>query len=276
MYSIVGEHITFSYEPDSDIPILDNISLRVKQGEWLVLLGSNGCGKSTLLKHLNGLLPLQQGTLLVAGLDVTRPEHLPLLHRRCGMVFQNPDNQFVSTLLAEDIAFGLKNYNTPTQEILLRIKQALDDVGLNGYENRSIHTLSGGQKQRAALAGVLALNPELLLFDEVTSMLDPQGRKEILRLIRNLHQERKQTILMVTHYVEEAVWADQVCLMKDGQIFARGTPRTILTDMKLLSQAGLLPSLPVQLYYQLKTQGKNLAYCPLTEEELVNSLCPLL
>lgn len=274
MNAIQGSSISYRYEFDEQ-PALDQINIEVKCGELLAILGCNGCGKSTLLKHFNVLLPLQQGELTVAGLNVKNPKNRIPLRQKCGMVFQNPDNQFVSSLVSEDITFGLKNYNTPPAEIPERIKLALHMAGLDGCEQRTVHTLSGGQKQRAALAGILALNPDLLLLDEITSMLDPEGREEVLDAIQTLHHKEHKTIIMITHYVEEALLADRVCLMDQGCILAEGSPREILTDPDLLEKAGLLPPLPVRLYFDLKKSGQELPFCPLTEEELVKLLCPL-
>jgi energy-coupling factor transport system ATP-binding protein len=190
------------------------------------------------------------------------------------MVFQNPDSQFVSTLVSEDVAFGLENYGTPRSEISGRVKNALELVGMAGFENRAPHTLSGGQKQRVALAGVLALSPDIIIFDEATAMLDPDGRREVMEQILRLHLSGKSLVL-ISHYVEEAVLADRVYLMHDGEILASGKAREMLTNPALLRATGLLPPLPVRLYYDLKAAGAELPFCPLTNEELVEGLCAL-
>lgn len=192
------------------------------------------------------------------------------------MVFQNPDNQFVSSIVEEDVAFGMENYNIARREIPSKVKEALKTVGMEGYGKHAPYMLSGGQKQRIALAGVLALDPDILIFDESTSMLDPKGREEILSVIRRLHEQEKRTILLITHYIEESVWADRVCLMREGEILAFDKTETILTDMELMKKAGLSPPLPVRLYYDLKKEGICLKHCPLTKEELVDELCQLL
>jgi energy-coupling factor transport system ATP-binding protein len=272
---IDGTHISFSYSFDGfAVSALRDVSVHVARGELLAILGCNGCGKSTLVRQINALLPLRQGQLHVAGLDLSQEDSIWRVRRLCGMVFQNPDNQFVSPVVEEDIAFGLENYQVPRREIGEKVAQALHLVGLDGFEKRSPHTLSGGQKQRAALAGVLALEPEILIFDEATAMLDPYGRAEVLRLIEKLHREGK-TVLMITHYVEEAVRADRVLLMSEGRILAQGTPRAVLTDRTLMEEAGLLPPVTVRLYEDLKREGIVLARCPLTAEELVEELCRL-
>lgn len=270
---IHGSDITFSYEYEgSENCALRDVELHIHAGEFAVLLGKNGSGKSTLCRHINALLPLQSGALQVAGIDAGDPSQIWRLRRKVGMVFQNPDNQFVSSVLEEDVAFGLENYQTPREELPRRVDEALQAVGLVGFGKRALHTLSGGQKQRAALAGVLALTPEILVFDEATAMLDPQGRQEILSAMHRLHRQGA-TILMVTHYVEEAVDADRVFLMADGSILANGTPQQVLTDSALLRQAGLLPTTAVQLYEDLKRAGIVLPHCPLTDEALAEEVC---
>lgn len=190
------------------------------------------------------------------------------------MVFQNPDNQFVSTLIEEDLAFAPRNFGVPEHEIPKRIKKALSAVGMNGYEKHSPHMLSGGQKQRIAIAGVLTAQPDIMIFDEVTSMLDSQGREDVLAAIKKLHSSG-HTIIMITHYMEEAVLSDRVVLMKNGSIMADGKPCDILTDNELMSSAGLDVPMPVRMYYDLAERGIKLKKCPLTAEELVGELCRL-
>ena len=270
---IEAENIIFSYASDGKRKrALRGLSFHVHRGEYAVILGHNGCGKSTLLRHLNALLPLQSGELTVAGIDASDPAEIWKLRRRVGMVFQNPDNQFVSSIVGEDVAFGLENYQVPRDEIPERVSAALRAVGMECFEKRAPHTLSGGQKQRAALAGVLALEPKILLFDEVTSMLDPEGRAEVLGAMRRLHEDGK-TVVAVTHYIEEAVQADTVWLMHDGKMLAHGSPREMLTQPELLAQTGLEPPVPVRLYYDLLNAGFELPYCPLTNKEFVEELC---
>lgn len=277
---IKGSRLGFSYFWDGEsIPVFEQANIELKEGEWTAILGCNGCGKSTLVRLMNGLLPLQDGNLSVNGINAGNHANKWELCRICGMVFQNPDNQFVSSVLEEDIAFGLENAQVPEREVTSKVKAALELVGLEGYEKRSPSSLSGGQKQRAALAGVLALNPEILIFDEATSMLDPKGRREVLAEMKKLRDCGK-TVVMITHDVEEAVLADQVILMgrpngqKDSNtVLAQGSVREILTDSRLLIQAGIVPPMAVRMYEDLKLAGIELNRCPLTKEELAEALC---
>ena len=277
---IKGSRLGFSYFWDGEsIPVFEQANIELKDGEWTAILGRNGCGKSTLVRLMNGLLPLQNGNLSVNGINAGNPANKWELCKICGMVFQNPDNQFVSSVLEEDIAFGLENAQVPEREVTSKVKAALELAGLEGYEKRSPSSLSGGQKQRAALAGVLALNPEILIFDEATSMLDPKGRREVLAEMKKLRDCGK-TVVMITHDVEEAVLADQVILMgcPNGQknpntVLAQGSVREILTDSRLLIQAGIVPPMAVRMYEDLKLAGIELNRCPLTKEELAEALC---
>lgn len=277
---IKGSRLGFSYFWDGEsIPVFEQVNIELKEGEWTAILGCNGSGKSTLVRLMNGLLPVQKGSLFINEINAGNPANKWELCRKCGMVFQNPDNQFVSSVLEEDIAFGLENAQVPEEEAVRRGKAALELVGLEGYEKRSPASLSGGQKQRAALAGVLALNPEILIFDEATSMLDPKGRREVLTEMKKL-RSRGKTVVMITHDVEEAVLADRVILMgcPNGQktpntVLAQGSVREILTDSGLLKQAGILPPMAVRMYEDLKQAGIELNRCPLTKEELAEALC---
>ena len=250
---ITAKDLTFSYDYSNSRRSLDNASIKVKRGELVAVLGHNGCGKSTLIKHFNALLEVQKGELTVAGLDA----------------------KFVSSIVEEDVAFGLENYGVSYDEIPKRVSEALNAVGMKGYEKRSPSMLSGGQKQRVALAGVLAVEPDILVFDEVTSMLDPDGRRDVLSAIKCLHEEKRKTIVMITHYIDEAVFADRVYFMHNGKMLASGTPREMLTDLELLRSTGLTPPLPVRMYYDLMEKGIVLPFCPLTNEELTEAICRL-
>lgn len=273
MIVIQAEKLIHSYAFEgSKQRSLDELSLTAEQGEFLAILGHNGCGKTTLARHINALLELQSGELTVASLDAKNRANVWRIREKVGMVFQNPDNQFVSSIIEEDLAFGPRNFGVPEDEIPARTQMALAAVGMSGFEKRSPHLLSGGQKQRIAIAGVLAVDPDIMIFDEVTAMLDPEGRRDVLNTITRLHEGGK-TILMISHYIEEAVNADRVALVHDGKLLAVGTPREMLTDPELLRRTGLTPPLPVRLYYDLKARGRELPFCPLTERELVDALC---
>lgn len=275
MPAVIGKNVMFTYEYDgSRNSALDNISFEIQKGEFIAILGANGCGKSTLVKHLNAILALQKGELSVLNINTAREEYIWELRRLCGMVFQNPDNQFVSAIVEEDVAFGLHNYDIPEEEIPTKINKALSIVGMNGFERRSPNTLSGGQKQRVAMAGVLAMEPDIVIFDEATSMLDPEGRNEVLSYLKKIHHIGK-TVIMITHYVEETICADRIFLMQNGKILKTGTPRQILTDINLLTKSKLIPPVAVKIYYDLLESGIQLLRCPLTNDELVEEICRL-
>ena len=273
---IHGSGISFSYDFDGQLSsALTDIGIEIEKGEFVAILGQNGSGKSTLAKHFNALLPIQKGELTVCGIDASDASEIWRLRRLCGMVFQNPDNQFVSSVIEEDVAFGLENYEVDRGLIPDKVERALRLVGMNGYEKRSPHSLSGGQKQRVALAGVLALDPEIIVFDEVTAMLDPLGRKEILEEIRRLNSENGKTVIMITHYVEETVNTDRLFLLHGGKLIGFGTSHEVFTNEELMQRIGLIPPVPVRLYNDLKAIGICLKSCPLTNEELVEEICRL-
>lgn len=268
--------LVYSYEYEgSQNRSINGISLEVREGELVAILGENGCGKTTFAKHFNALFEVQGGDLTVAGLDARNAVNIWKIRKACGMVFQDPNNQFVSSVVEEDIAFGPENYGTPAGEIPEKVSRALAIVGMEGYEKKSPHMLSGGQKQRIAIAGVLAIEPDIIIFDEATAMLDPEGRQEVLATIRKLHDEEHKTIIMISHYIEEAVFADRVVLLRDGKLLAEGVPQEILTDPALLEKTGLKPPLAVRTYYDLQAAGIDLPTCPLTNEELVEAMCQL-
>ena len=271
---IEAESLSFSYEhEESSMRALDDLNLAVKKGEFVAILGANGSGKSTLARQINALLPLQKGNLHINGFDAGKNADQRAIRRACGMVFQNPDNQFVSSLVEEDIAFGLENYDFPQAEIADRVSRVLQIVGLPCFEQRNPSMLSGGQKQRVAIAGVLAVDPDILILDEATSMLDSEGRQEVLETVQHLHRDLQKTVLMITHYVEEAILADRVCLMFEGRIVADGTPREILTQPKLLNDIQLTSPFAVRLYSELVEKGLRLPEIPLTSDEFVRQLC---
>jgi len=275
MRAVSAENLMYSY--DSGISgnyAVQDVDLSIDKGQLVTVLGANGSGKTTLVRHFNALLSVQHGSLTVAGLNAKDKNNIWAVREKCAMVFQNPDNQFVSSLIEEDIAFGPRNFGVAECEIPERVSAALAAVGMSGYEKHSPHLLSGGQKQRIAIAGVLAIKPDIIVFDEATSMLDPEGREEVLSIIKKLHA-RGHTIIMITHYAQEAAFSDSVVIMKNGEITAKGAPRDILTDKSLLAHAGLALPLPAKIYYDLAEKGIQLSKCPLTNKELVEELCRL-
>ena len=272
MDCIVGSNIYFQYNKDQ--PILENINFSIPSGKITAILGKNGCGKSTLIKLIMGFIPLSKGKIIVNGFDITTKNGLFYLRKHCGIVFQNPDNQFVSPVVEDDIRFGLDNHRIPESEQSSRINSALEKVYLRGFEKRIVSTLSGGQKQRAAAAGILALEDDILIFDETTSMLDPDGKEQMIQCIKNFRSENR-TVIMITQNTEDSVDADHILLMSEHQIIAAGTPKEILPDIVLLKKAGVQIPFPVRVFHDLKNRGIFLEYCPLTNQDLAEALCGL-
>ena len=254
-------------------PTLKDVSLDVAPGELVAIVGENGSGKTTLARHLNALIPLQEGELRVAGIDARDAANVWELRRLCGMVFQNPENQFVSSVVGEDVAFGPKNFGAGEKDVRLAASSALAAVGLGGFERRDVHALSGGQQQRVALAGVLASGPQVIVLDEATSMIDPRGRDELVRTVLAARSERGAAIIWITHDMELAARADRVVVMREGEVVAQGTPEDVLTDEDLLSSAGLEPPLVVRTWRVLQAAGAVLGPAPVTVEGLVSALC---
>lgn len=270
-----AEALKFAYisEDETYHFALNGIDLSVKEGEFVVILGHNGSGKSTFARLVNALNTPTSGRLEVAGMDTAKEENQLAIRETAGMVFQNPDNQLVATVVDEEVAFGPENLGVPREEILERVQQSLRMVGMEQYQKRAPHMLSGGQKQRIAIASTLAMHPKMIIFDEATAMLDPKGRSDILRIIHQLN-EQGMTILLITHFMEEAVGADQVVVMSNGFVLKKGTPQEIFFDEQLLQKAELLPPFAAQLYMDLKKRG--IALDPaLTREELAEQLCQL-
>lgn len=270
-----AEALKFAYisEDETYHFALNGIDLSIREGEFVVILGHNGSGKSTFARLVNALNTPTSGRLEVAGMDTAKEENQLAIRETAGMVFQNPDNQLVATVVDEEVAFGPENLGVPREEILERVQQSLRMVGMEQYQKRAPHMLSGGQKQRIAIASTLAMHPKMIIFDEATAMLDPKGRSDILRIIRQLN-EQGMTILLITHFMEEAVGADQVVVMSNGFVLKKGTPQEIFFDEQLLQKAELLPPFAAQLYMDLKKRG--VALLPaLTREELAEQLCQL-
>ena len=253
--------------------VLDDVTLSVPKGQFLCILGSNGSGKSTLAKHINALLTPDRGTVSVMGNDTSNPEALFLVSSNAGMVFQNPDDQLVATIVENDVAFGPENLGLPADELRKRVTEALATVGLQGYEARETNALSGGQKQRVAIAGVLAMRPQILILDEASAMIDPRGRAGLIRVVKELH-EAGLTIIMVTHFMEEAALADRVILMKEGHIVADGEPADILTNAQLMTSMNLEVPFTTQLAADLQNAGVPVT-SNLSETDLQEELCNL-
>lgn len=254
---------------------LHDINLTIHEGEFVAIIGTNGSGKSTLAKHFNALLLPTGGSCKIDGIDTNSSDKLWTIRQKVGMVFQNPDNQIVATLVEEDIAFGPENLGVPSDEIKTRVEQALKAVGMEEYRKHAPHLLSGGQKQRVAIAGALAMQTKCLVLDEPTAMLDPQGRLEVLETVKSLHKKLGITIVYITHFMEEAVEADRVVVMKNGSILDEGTPRAIFTQVQKLKELGLDVPLAAQVAYQLRNAGIKLPENIITDEELAVALCQL-
>lgn len=255
---------------------LETIDINVDEGEFVVIIGHNGSGKSTLSKLLNGILIPTEGVILVDGLDTKDDELIWEIRKTAGMVFQNPDNQLVATIVEEDVAFGPENLGVPSHEIRERVDWALDVVGMTEYKRKAPHNLSGGQKQRVAIAGILAMDPKCIIFDEPTAMLDPSGRKEVIKTIEQLNEEEKMTIIHITHYMDEAVNADRVIVMDQGKVVLEGKPKDVFKQVDFLHELGLDVPQVTQLSYFLRKAGVDVNADNITVEEMVNDLCQLI
>ena len=270
------EHVTFTY-PATDVKesfnALNDLTLSIEKGSFVAVIGQNGSGKSTMAKLVNALLLPGEGTVWVNGYDTRDEAHLWDVRQSAGMVFQNPDNQIVSSIVEDDVAFGPENLGVEPAEIRRRVDEALEAVGMTAFRKNAPHLLSGGQKQRIAIAGAIAMRPQCIVFDEPTAMLDPKGRKEVMRIIRQLHAEGI-TCILITHFMEEAAQADRIVILNDGQIYMDGTPREIFTDRDSLMALGLDVPMAVDLSYQLHDLGVDLPAGIVEEEELIEALCP--
>lgn len=260
---------------ESILTALDGVDLDVKQGEFVAVLGHNGSGKSTLAKHLNVLLTPGGGTLWIDGKDAEDADNLWDIRQSTGMVFQNPDNQIIASVVEEDVAFGPENIGVPTQEIWKRVEKSLRSVGMIQYREHSPNKLSGGQKQRIAIAGVMAMEPKCIVLDEPTAMLDPNGRKEVLDAVEQLNREKGMTVILITHYMEEVVRADRVYVMDDGKVVMQGTPRAIFSQVDKLKSYRLDVPQVTLLAYELRKAGLQIPQGILTRQELVEALCQL-
>lgn len=252
---------------------VDGVELDVKKGEFIAILGHNGSGKSTLAKHINALLLPTDGEVWVAGMNTKEEEHVWDIRQSAGMVFQNPDNQIIGTVVEEDVGFGPENMGIPTEEIWARVEEALKAVGMYKYRKHSPNRLSGGQKQRVAIAGIVAMHPQCIVLDEPTAMLDPNGRKEVIRAVRALNMVEDITVLLITHYMEEVVHADKVIVMDQGKVVMQGTPKEIFSRVEELKSYRLDVPQVTMLAHELKKKGIPLSDGILAIEELVNELC---
>ena len=255
---------------------IDGVDVDIKKGDFVAVLGHNGSGKSTLAKHVNGLLLPTEGTVWVGDMDTRDEEHIWDVRKTAGMVFQNPDNQIIGNIVEEDVGFGPENIGVPTEEIWKRVEESLKAVGMTAYRLQSPNKLSGGQKQRVAIAGVMAMKPECIILDEPTAMLDPNGRKAVIRTIHELNRAEGITVLLITHYMEEAIEADRIIVMDDGRIVMDGQPREIFSRVKELKSHGLDVPQVTELAWELKEAGMPLTDGILSREELVEQLVPLL
>lgn len=266
------QNVSYAYE-DAAAKALNNVSLTINDGEFVAVVGHNGSGKSTLAKHLNALLLPTEGKVLVDGMDTADEADTLSIRQRVGMVFQNPDNQLVTTIVEEDVAFGPENIGVPGNEIRTRVDRALAAVGMEKYAHSAPNMLSGGQKQRIAIAGMLAMQPKVLVLDEATAMLDPKGRRDIIDLVTKLHKENGITVVMITQYMEEAIGADRVAVMSGGELILEGTPKEVFSQDELLHKHRLDVPVMQQLANRLNAHGANLPKCILSVEEMAQAIC---
>ena len=275
MEYLQADHVTFSYEPDEgDAPkeVLSDVTLGIKKGQFVALLGHNGSGKSTLAKHFNAMLLPSSGKVYVDGMDTSDESLKYEIRRRVGLVLQNPDNQLVASIVEEDVAFGPENLGVPPAEIRRRVDDALKAVDMYEFRTHASYKLSGGQKQRIAIAGIIAMQPDCLVLDEPTAMLDPRGRTEVLGTVQRLNREKGMTVVLITHYMDEAVLADRVVVMDSGRILTDGTPREVFSQVELLKRHSLDVPQATELIYRLKADGCPLPDGVLNEQECVAAL----
>ncbi len=269
------ENVSYEYKSYVDESIqlaVKDLSLEIKRGEFLAILGHNGSGKSTLAKMMNGMILPTRGEVYVNGINTKDEDKIWDIRSKAGMVFQNPDNQIVATIVEEDVAFGPENLGIPPEEIRKRVDDSLEAVGMSEYKKHAPHLLSGGQKQRVAIAGILAMEPDCIIFDEPTAMLDPSGRKEVMETIKKLNKDKNKTIVLITHYMDEAVMADRVMVLNEGENVLMGTPREIFTQVETLKKLGLDVPQVTELAYELRKEGFDIRKDCITIEELVEAI----
>ena len=275
---ISADGVVFGYpKEDGQLNIvLRGVTLHIREGEFVAVLGHNGSGKSTIAKHMNAILIPNEGQVMVDGIPTTQEDRLYDIRQRVGMVFQNPDNQIVATVVEEDVAFGPENVGVEPAEIRRRVDEALEDVGMSEYKLHAPHQLSGGQKQRVAIAGIIAMRPRCIVLDEPTAMLDPKGRREVMSTIQRLNRENGITVVLITHYMEEAAQAGRVVVMNDGKILWDATPREVFSHVQELKEVGLDVPQATELCWRLRREGLDLPENVLTEEEAVEAISKLL
>ena len=279
MEFIKADKVRFAYEPaEGELPreVLHGVSLEIKKGQFVALLGHNGCGKSTMAKLFNGMLLPTEGKVTVEGMDTADEETIYEVRRRVGLVQQNPDNQLVASIVEEDVAFGPENLGVEPKEIRRRVDEALKAVDMYEYRENAPYKLSGGQKQRVAIAGIIAMEPDCIVLDEPTAMLDPRGRDEVMETIHKLNREKGITIILITHYMDEAVQAGRVIVMDEGNILTEGTPREVFSQVELLKQHHLDVPQATELAYRLRAYGCGIPDGILNEEECVGALYALI
>ena len=274
MQAVKLENVSFSYE-DGQFAVND-FSLEINQGEFVAIVGRNGSGKSTVAKLINALLLPNSGKVTVFGMDTQDKKQLFEIRKCVGMVFQNPDNQMVATIVEDDVAFGPENLGVPSEQIKQRIDFALKVTDMESFRHRQSAHLSGGQKQRVAIAGALAINPKILILDEATSMLDPKGREEVMNIVKKLNKEQNMTVIAVTHYMEEAVFADRVIVTNNGQVVMQGTPNQVFGNEQQILKSGLSLPRATYIFNRLKERGAISGEPPLTTDQLEQRLCELL
>jgi len=282
MDMVQTEKLVFEYEKRDEegnvtgtSRAIDKVDIDVKEGQFIAILGHNGSGKSTLAKHINAILVPSEGTMWVNGRNTSDPGELWNVRQSAGMVFQNPDNQIIGTVVEEDVGFGPENLGVPTDEIWQRVEESLKAVGMIEYRHHSPNKLSGGQKQRVAIAGVVAMEPKCIVLDEPTAMLDPVGRKEVLKTVQKLRQQKQVTVILITHYMEEVVEADHVFVMDDGRLVMQGSPREVFSQVEALKRLRLDVPQATLLAFELQKRGLPLPDGILSNEELVDELCQL-
>ncbi|ENK0839091.1 energy-coupling factor transporter ATPase [Clostridium botulinum] len=273
-------NVTYKYESNKEDEntqkiALDNVNLTIKKGDFVVILGRNGSGKSTIAKHMNSLLIPSEGKVYVDNLDTGNLENTWNIRNKAGMVFQNPDNQIVATIVEEDVAFGPENLGIPQQEIRSRVDESLKKVNMYDYRRHAPHLLSGGQKQRVAIAGVLAMRPECIIFDEPTAMLDPSGRLEVVNTIKEVNKKYGITIVLITHFMEEAAEADKVIVMDSAKVIKEGTPKEIFKEVEMMKEIGLDVPQMTEIAYYLRQHNVEIPSDILTIDEMVDELCQL-